>query len=142
MAWSDPRTWEGWAQHGDDADRIGEAPATNRYSFNTLIRDLLLETMPAKLTAAGDIAVATGTNALKRLAIGTNDYALRVNAAGDDLEYVNVDDAEGDLYPTTARYDLVQGNAANAPARLPVAATGTKLLTAHGSEALLTWEDV
>ena len=142
MPWTEPRVWEGYARHGDDADRIGEAPATNRYPFSAQLSGNLLETMPAKLTNAGDIAVGTGLNAIKRLAIGSNLYALRVNAAGDDLEYVAVDDAEADLYPTTARYDLVTGNASGAPARFPVAPTGSKLLTAHGPGAALTWEDV
>lgn len=57
MAWTSPRTW---------------SSETLTYPLlNTHLRDNLLETMPAKVTTAGDVCYATGANAITRLAIGT-----------------------------------------------------------------------
>ena len=55
-------------------------------NWNELASDIL-ESMVAKVTAAGDIAQATAANALARLAIGTPFRAPRVNAAATALEY-------------------------------------------------------
>lgn len=46
--------------------------------------------LKALLTTKGDIPHATAANTPERLGIGTADKALKVNAAGDDIEYGNV----------------------------------------------------
>ena len=142
MPWTEPRVWRGHAQHGDDADKFGESGGTNRYSLNVQWRDNLRETMPAKAVAQGDVFIATGANALERLAVGSNGQALRVNAAGDGVEWTASDVTTGVLYPTTTEFDLVQGGTTGSPERLGVPNDQPKLLTAHGVSAKLTWEDV
>ena len=52
---------------------------------NTYLRDNMAALWP--YSVAGDIAYATGANALTRLGIGTIGYLLRVNAAGTGLEW-------------------------------------------------------
>lgn len=67
MAWTSPRTW---------------SSETLTYPLlNTHLRDNLLETMPAKVTTAGDTCYATGANAITRLAIGAAG-ALYVAGSG------------------------------------------------------------
>jgi len=73
MAWSSPATYT--------TGQVVTAADLN------LVRDNLLQTAPAKVTTAGDILVATGANALKRLALGAALTVPRVNSAGTDLEY-------------------------------------------------------
>lgn len=73
-SWTAPRTW------------VASAILTAA-QLNTHVRDNLLETAVAKVTTAGDIAQATGANALARLAAVAYRMA-RGNAAGNALEYV------------------------------------------------------
>ena len=65
MSWSAPRTWV-----------AGEAPSAA--VMNSHIRDNLLASEAATLTTAGDLAYATGANALTRLARGTTAQHLKV----------------------------------------------------------------
>ena len=76
MAWTTPRTWT-----------TGEI-VTAAY-MNTHIRDNLLETAPAKVTTTGDLIVGNGSNALKRLGIGSAYSVLSVNAGGTDAAWSN-----------------------------------------------------
>jgi len=73
MAWATPRDWV-----------AGETITAAK--LNTL-RDQMNETGPATATAAGDLLVADGANSLKRLALGTASYFLKVNAGGTDIEW-------------------------------------------------------
>ena len=57
---------------------------------NTYERDNMLETATAKVTTAVDIVVATGANALKRLAKGAALSILRVNSGATDLEWATI----------------------------------------------------
>lgn len=57
MSWTAPRTWPA-------------ASIITAAQLNAHIRDNLLETMTAKVTAAGDIAYATGAHALARIGLG------------------------------------------------------------------------
>lgn len=66
MAWTTPRTWV--------ANDVLTAA-----QLNTDVRDNMNETAVAKVTTAEDILVATGANALKRLAVGSNDDVLTVS---------------------------------------------------------------
>ena len=74
MAWTAPRTWT-----------TGEL--VTAALLNAHVRDNLLETYPAKVTTAGDIAYATAANAIARLPIGSNTRGLRANSAGTAPEY-------------------------------------------------------
>lgn len=58
MSWTSPRTWV--------ANEVVTASL-----MNTHVRDNLLETAPAKVSAAGDILYATGANAIARLGSGS-----------------------------------------------------------------------
>ena len=70
MPWNVPRT-----------AAVGDVYTAAWYNADT--RDNLLETAPAKVTAAGDIVVATGPNALKRLAaFDGNDRLLAARGGG------------------------------------------------------------
>lgn len=63
MSWTSPRTWV-------------TAEVVTAAIMNQHVRDNLLQTAPAIVTTAGDLVVATGANALARLAIGaTNSLA-------------------------------------------------------------------
>lgn len=64
MAWTAPRTWT-----------TGELVTASM--MNTHVRDNLLATEAATVTTAGDLAYATGANALARLAPGTSSQVLR-----------------------------------------------------------------
>lgn len=75
MAWTAPRTWV-----------AGEV--LTAALLNTHVRDNLLETGAAKVTTAEDILVATGANALKRLAVGTEGQALSV--VSGDVAWANL----------------------------------------------------
>lgn len=79
MAWSAPRTWV-----------TGEL--VTAAIGNAHWRDNQLETAPAKVTTAGDIVVASGANAIKRLAMGAALSVPRVNTVGTDLEYSSLAD--------------------------------------------------
>jgi len=74
MAWTTPRTWT-----------TGEL--VTAALLNTHIRDNLNETMPAKITTAGDLVYGTSANAIARRAIGTNGYALRADTADSAPKY-------------------------------------------------------
>lgn len=74
MAWVASKTWV-----------TGEVLTST--DMNEQVRDRLNETLPAKVTTAGDIGVATGANAIKRLGIGTALQVLRVNSGATDLEW-------------------------------------------------------
>ena len=76
MAWTSPRTWV-----------AGETVTASL--LNTHLRDNLLETAPAKVTAAGDIVYATGANALARLAKGSAYQVLRMNSGATAPEWAN-----------------------------------------------------
>ncbi len=65
QSWTSPRTWV-----------TGELVTAS--IMNTHIRDNLNETSPALVTTEGDILVASGANALARLAEGTDNEYLRV----------------------------------------------------------------
>jgi hypothetical protein len=85
MSWVAPRTWV-----------TGEI--VSAAIMNTHIRDNLLESAPAKAAAAGDMFVATGVNAIKRIALGAAKKFLKVNAGGTDVEWgiiSEINDANG-----------------------------------------------
>ena len=69
MAWTAARTWT-----------TGEL--VTAAIMNTHVRDNLLETAVAKVTTAGDLAYASGANALQRLAIGATSRVLTAQGAG------------------------------------------------------------
>lgn len=73
MTWTAPKTW---------SDAVLTAA-----ELNEQLRDNMLETAPAKVSAAGDLIVATGPNALKALPLGSADQVLAVNSDGDDVEW-------------------------------------------------------
>jgi hypothetical protein len=56
-------------------------------NLNTHLRDNLTETAVAKVTTQGDLAYATGANALARLAKGTAGQGLRMNAGATAPEW-------------------------------------------------------
>ncbi len=64
MSWTAPRTWV-------------TAETVTAAIMNTHVRDNLLETVPAKAVAAGDIFYATAANTIAKLAKGTDDQVLR-----------------------------------------------------------------
>jgi hypothetical protein len=66
MSWQTPKM--DWAP----GDIVGDADL-NRIEGN------LAETGPAKVTAAGDLLIGAGPNALQRLAIGTSGQVLIVS---------------------------------------------------------------
>jgi len=68
MAWTAPRTW------------VASETLTAAL-LNTHLRDNLNETAVAKVTTKGDIAIATGANALTRLAVGSNGAVLVADSA-------------------------------------------------------------
>jgi len=74
MSWTAPRTFV-------------TAEVVTASIMNTHVRDNLLETAPAKATAAGDIFVATAANAIKRLVLGSAGKVAQVNSAGNDVEW-------------------------------------------------------
>jgi hypothetical protein len=57
--------------------------------LNTNVRDNMLETTPAKAAAAGDIFVATGANAIKKVTVGSAGSIVRVVPAGGDIGFDN-----------------------------------------------------
>ncbi|MGQ0670619.1 MAG: hypothetical protein ACT4PO_13260 [Actinomycetota bacterium] len=67
MAWTAPRTWL-------------EGEQTTAAILTAHLRDNLRETAPAKIAAAGDLAIGAGANALKRLGIGKGGQFLQVAA--------------------------------------------------------------
>lgn len=71
MAWTNPA-----ASPGDG----NPLPAA---WLDTYVHDNMLETGPAKVTTLGDLLVATGANALKRLGIGSRGQKLQADASGD-----------------------------------------------------------
>lgn len=68
MSWTNPRTWVALAQ-------------LTAAQLNAHLRDNLLETEVAKVTTKGDIAVATGANALARVGVGSDGSMLQGWAA-------------------------------------------------------------
>jgi hypothetical protein len=58
--------------------------------LNTHLRDNLLETGPAKVSAAGDLLYASGANALARLAKGTALQVLQMNSGATAPEWATV----------------------------------------------------
>src|SRR3990172_3586778 len=69
MAWTAPPSWT-----------TGEVVTASH--MNVHVRDNLLETAPAKATAAGDIFYATAANAIARLTAAAADGALLQQASG------------------------------------------------------------
>ena len=64
MGWTTPRTW-------------ASGEVVTAALLNTHLRDNLLETAPGLVTTDGDMVVATGAGALKRMAFGdSNDRIL------------------------------------------------------------------
>jgi hypothetical protein len=100
MGWTAPRTWT-----------TGEV--VTAAILNAHVRDDLLETGPAKVTTAGDLLVATGANALKRLAKGTARQVPQVNSGATDIEW-----ADSPQSVLTGGADLLYASAANILARL------------------------
>ena len=49
----------------------------------------IMETGTSKITTAGDIVVASGANAVKRLGIGSARQVLGINSAANDVEWQN-----------------------------------------------------
>src|SRR3972149_2928849 len=82
MAWTAPRTWVA-------------AEILTAALLNTHLRDNLLETGPAKVTTQGDLLYATAANALTRLAKGTADQQLRMNAGATAPEWAKLLPAAG-----------------------------------------------
>jgi len=82
MAWTAPRTWVA-------------AEILTAALLNTHLRDNLLETGPAKVTTQGDLLYATAANALARLAKGTADQQLRMNAGATAPEWATLLPAAG-----------------------------------------------
>lgn len=95
MAWTTPRDW----------DVLEPLTAS---LLDEQLRDNLLETAPAKVQAVGDLVVGTGPNEIGRLAsvgpgalvahasgatpawlTGTAERFLRINAAGNGVEWVS-----------------------------------------------------
>ena len=74
MAWTAPQTWT-TGQIVTAADMNGD------------IRDNMLETAPAKASAAGDIFYATGANAIAKLTKGTKGQVLQMNAGATAPEW-------------------------------------------------------
>ena len=137
--WNAPRTWEGLADSRDEADRLGERDTNNRYSLNDQWRDNILETMPAKAQRAGDLFIGIGLNYIARLPKPSlpGAYALNISPLGTIRWHAYPTDPHT---LTEAVGDLLQGDAQGELARLPLPATGTYILTAHGPNADLTWE--
>ena len=117
MAWSVPRTWV-------------TAELVLASHMNAHVRDNLLETGPAKVTALGDLIYATAANALTRLARGTARQGLQVNAAENALEWA----ASPQSVLTTAG-DILYASAANTLARLGIGTAGQVLKTNAGATA-------
>lgn len=69
MSWTAPRTWV-----------TGEIVTASL--LNTHLRDNLLASAVAQMTTAGDLAYASGANAVSRLAIGSAGSVLTVNGGG------------------------------------------------------------
>jgi len=76
MAWTAPKTWT-------------TGSIVTASDLNTYVRDDFLETVPAKVTTAGDIVVATGANTIKRVAVGNPGSVPQVIPAGSDIEFNN-----------------------------------------------------
>jgi hypothetical protein len=76
MAFTTPRTWV-----------TGEI--VSAAYLNSNVRDNMLETVPAKAAAAGDIFVATGANAIKKVTVGSAGSVVSVNSAGNDIQFDN-----------------------------------------------------
>lgn len=97
MAWTSPLTW-------------AVSQVVTAAQLNVHLRDNLLETMVAKVTTAGDMAYATGANALTRLGIGANNKHLGVVAGVpawvDPIEKVGVARSSGALTLTTTMADI------------------------------------
>ena len=91
--------------------------------------------------AAGDIVQGTGANTAARLAIGTANQQLRVNAGATALEYFTP------TTPTTvandaiwdAKGDLAVGTGANTAAKLTVGTDGQALYADAGAASGLRW---
>ena len=90
----------------------------------------IMETGTSKITTAGDIVVASGANAVKRLGIGTARQVLGINSAANDVEWQN--SAQSVL---SAKGSVLSASSANTIGALAVGANGT-VLTADSSESL------
>lgn len=86
MAWSAPRSWT-------DGEIVQGSYAQQNW------HDDMLEAYVAKMQAAGDIAYATGANALARLPIGTGGQVLGVNSGATAPEWTDADPWRIDIEP-------------------------------------------
>lgn len=118
MAWSTPRTWV-----------TGEVVTA---SLMQTVRDNLLEVETAKMTAAEDIPVASGANALKRLAVTTGKV---LGAAAGVVGWIT--DQTLDLVTTAG--DLLYGTAADTLARLSPSSAARKALRLNSGGTAPTW---
>jgi len=123
MGWTAPRTWT-------------TSELVTAAIMNTHVRDNLLETAPAKVTAAGDIVYATAANALARLAIGAARQVLATNSGATAPEWV------ASLQSLmAAKGDIVAASAANTPAKVAVGTDGQYLQADSAQAAGVKWAD-
>lgn len=95
--------------------------------------------------AAGDIVQGTGANTAARLAIGTANQQLRVNAGATALEYFTPSGGSGDVATDAiwdAKGDLAVGTGANTAARLPVGTNGQPLYADAAASTGLRWGEL
>ena len=102
MVWSAPATWT-----------VGQV--VTAANLNTHLRDNLLETAPAKVTTDGDIVVATGANALERVAAMTATNLMKHEVGGLEAD-VNAGDGFVEIKAgaTTVRKSNLAASAAPA----------------------------
>lgn len=81
MSWTSPKTWV-------------TGSVVTASELNTHLRDNLLETASAKVTTAGDLAYATGANALGRLGIGSAGQHLTVSGSAPSWSTLSVVNAD------------------------------------------------
>ena len=79
MAWTAPLTWT-------------TGQIVTAANLNQQIRDNLLETASAKAAAAGDVFVATGANAIKKVTKGTTKQVFRMKTDASEPEWSTIDD--------------------------------------------------
>ena len=137
--WTEPRDWEGFSEHGDDADRLGEKVEENRYSFNDELSNQLQETMPGKAENPGSIFVAMGPNLISEVLLGADGTVLHVD--GSNVEFVIPEVLHETIWPVTHYHDLVQGGEDGTPQRLAGRfRLGKGYLTSGGPGELAGWE--
>lgn len=128
MAWTSPMT----------------ATANSAFTaaqFNTHVRDNLLETAPAKATAAGQYFLSTGTNAIAARTFGFNTVGTSESTTSSS--YTDLNTAGPSVTVTTGTTALVlvsaqaQQATANVAMRIGVAVTGATSRAADDSSEWL-----